>query len=174
MNRISRLSVDQAKMRHSIEKIHNRVRQQNPTLNENRSQFAHSAFTVLHTLSHMVIREFSSMSGFSLGSVRERIYLDVIDEEDRVQHCGFLIYTSGASSDGTLGGLVQQGSSIERIENIFNRALEGLMMCSNDPICIEHEPMFEEPNGAACHSCVLLPETSCEFHNHMLDRNWGY
>jgi hypothetical protein len=160
-------------MKHSIGKIHNGVRQQNPTLEEDRAPFAHSAFTVLHTLSHMVIREFSSMSGFSLGSVRERIYLDAIDDEDRIRSCGFLIYTSGSSSDGTLGGLVQQGSSIERIENVFKRALEGLEMCSNDPICIEHEPMFEEPNGAACHSCVLLPETSCEFQNQMLDRNWG-
>ena len=23
---------------------------------------------------------------------------------------------------------------------------------------------------AACHSCLLLPETSCEFHNRYLDR----
>lgn len=29
---------------------------------------------------------------------------------------------------------------------------------------------FSSLNYAACHSCVLLPETSCEFRNVLLDR----
>ena len=121
----------------------------------------------------MIIRELSAISGFSLGSIRERIYLDVDKPAGTIISCGILIYTSGASSDGTLGGLVQQASSVKRIENIINRALEKKDLCSNDPVCLEHEPLVEEPNGAACHSCVFLPETSCEFNNQMLDRNWG-
>ena len=37
------------------------------------------------------------------------------------------------------------------------------------PICSEHRPTPKEINGAACHSCVLLPETCCELSNRILD-----
>ncbi len=160
-------------MSHSFDRIHTSVRAQNPALKSPSNPLSNSAFTILHTLSHLVIRELSAMSGFALGSIRERLFFDFINEEDKVRSCGILVYTSGASTDGTLGGLVQQASSIERVENVFKRALESREMCSNDPVCMEHDPVLNEPNGAACHSCVLLPETSCEFQNQMLDRNWG-
>ena len=61
--------------------------------------------------------------------------------------------------------VVQQGASVERMEQAIAGALERRMECSNDPVCFEHEPLGEEENGAACHACVLLPETSCEFAN---------
>jgi len=166
-------SKERSNMTFSLKKIHDMSRRQNPALNLDNDPLAHSSFTVLHTLSHMVIREFSLLSGFSLGSVRERLYLDFNNDERKIKSCGILIYTSGSSSDGTLGGLIQQASSIERINNIFKNSLMNLDNCSNDPVCIEHNPRLEEPNGAACHSCVLLPEPSCEFQNYMLDRNWG-
>ncbi len=162
-----------AAMSHSFDMIHTSARAQNPALKSPSNPLSNSAFTILHTLSHLVIRELSAMSGFALGSIRERLFFDFINEEDKVRSCGILVYTSGASADGTLGGLVQQASSIERVENVFKRALESREMCSNDPVCMEHDPVLNEPNGAACHSCVLLPETSCEFQNQMLDRNWG-
>jgi hypothetical protein len=130
-----------------------------------------SGFTILHTLSHALIKSLSETSGFSLGSIRERMYYHCQGGE--IIEAGILLYTSAPSADGTLGGLVQQGSTVERFEAIVGRALRSLDSCSNDPICSEHRPTSEETNGAACHTCVLLPETSCEFANHMLDRNWG-
>jgi len=166
-------SEDRSSMKFSVNKIQENTRKQNPVLAVGNSPLAHSSFTVIHTLSHMVIREFSLLSGFSLGSVRERVYLDFDDDEQKIKSCGILIYTSGSSSDGTLGGLIQQATSIERIDNIFKNSLMNMQHCSNDPVCMEHDPRIEEPNGAACHSCVLLPEPSCEFQNYMLDRNWG-
>ena len=91
-------------------------------------------------------------SGFSLGSVRERLYFDY--EDGVVKHAGILLYTSAPSSDGTLGGLVQQGSSVSKIDEIVQVALESLEFCSNDPICFEHLPTADETNGAAClHMC---------------------
>ena len=60
-----------------------------------------SAFTILHTFSHMLIRELANLSGFSLGSIRERLYFDA-NEAGEISHCGILLYTSGSSSDGTL------------------------------------------------------------------------
>lgn len=112
------------------------------------------------------------MSGFSLGSLAERLYLEMDDEGTSVVNAGILLYTSSPSSDGTLGGLVQQAASIERVENLIERSLQALLSCSNDPVCMDHVPSPGSENGAACHACVLLPETACEFGNAGLDRRW--
>jgi hypothetical protein len=49
------------------------------------------------------------------------------------------------------------------------------MICSNDPICADHEPDNRSgdraTHGAACHGCLLIAETSCEMRNLFLDRN---
>jgi hypothetical protein len=43
--------------------------------------------------------------------------------------------------------------------------------CSSDPLCIHGElAMSDSYSIASCHSCTLLPETSCETHNQFLDR----
>ena len=89
------------------------VKHQIPALNDPKNN---SAFTILHTLSHALIRELA-MCGFSLGSIRERLYFDV-DENDEIIYCGILLYTSGPSSDGTLGGLVRRGSSTSKIHKL--------------------------------------------------------
>jgi hypothetical protein len=53
--------------------------------------------------------------------------------------------------------------------------LKSLELCSNDPVCAEHEPKDEHErrflHGAACHGCLLIAETSCEQHNDFLDRS---
>ena len=83
---------------------------------------------------------------------------------------GTLIYTAAGDSDGTLGGLVRMGEP-GRFEAVFRRALESARWCSSDPICIESKGQGPDNcNLAACHSCGLLPETSCETQNKFLDR----
>jgi len=84
---------------------------------------------------------------------------------------GFLIYTSAGDSEGTLGGLVRLGRP-ERIGPIVQRALSRASWCSADPICSENlgGTGSRLANLAACHACVLLPETSCETINQGLDR----
>jgi hypothetical protein len=43
--------------------------------------------------------------------------------------------------------------------------------CSADPLCAASKKQgLNSLNYSACHDCVLLPETSCEFHNVLLDR----
>jgi hypothetical protein len=162
------LSPSHAEMTLAADKIRNSLTNQIPSL---KKVDARSGFTVLHTFSHLLIKSLASTSGFSLGSIRERLYYNV--EEGEIVEAGILLYSSAPSTDGTLGGLVQQGSSISRLDKIVKGAIESLQLCSNDPICREHRPTKEEINGAACHTCVLLPETSCELANFMLDRNWG-
>src|SRR5260370_1314691 len=54
-------------------------------------------------------------------------------------------------------------------------ALERSMICSNDPICADHQPGHHggdrATHGAACHGCLLIAETSCEMRNLFLDRS---
>jgi hypothetical protein len=48
-------------------------------------------------------------------------------------------------------------------------------VCSNDPICADHEPTSTADDralqGAACHGCPLIAETSRETRNLFLDRS---
>lgn len=72
---------------------------------------------------------------------------------------------------GTLGGLIQVG---QRIHAHVQTALEMGELCSNDPVCSQHQPQHQHEarflHGAACHGCLLIAETSCEQHNDLLDR----
>ena len=84
---------------------------------------------------------------------------------------GLLLYTASSDAEGTLGGLVQAG---RRIAEFVRLALELGSLCSNDPVCGQHDPenVLEGRmlHGAACHGCVLIAETSCEQTNDFLDR----
>jgi hypothetical protein len=51
--------------------------------------------------------------------------------------CGILIYTATAGAQGTLGGLVGTAS---RFAQILKSALARSAICSNDPVCADHEP----------------------------------
>lgn len=170
-HRMHGLGRDHGGMVFAKERMHEGMTRTIPALND-ASPLYMSAFTVLHTLSHMLIKEFSAMSGFSLGSLAERLYLEVNEEGNAVAAAAILLYTSSPSADGTLGGLVQQAASVERVTNLINLSLEKLLACSNDPVCMDHAPRSGSENGAACHACVLLPETACEFSNLGLDRRW--
>lgn len=127
-----------------------------------------SKFILLHTLSHLLIRQLSFECGYTAASLRERIYCNVPNEDYIMS--GILIYTASGDSEGTLGGLVRQGRS-DCLPRTFFKALETAKWCSNDPVCIQsHGQGRESLNLAACHACTLLPETSCEEFNVFLDR----
>ena len=129
-----------------------------------------SQYIFLHSLSHLLIKEFALRSGYSEASISERIY----SSDDM---CGILIYTT-SSGDGSLGGLVRQteGKLLEVLEDSLRKA----KVCSRDPICLLTDPKkmrlesklppHLRQNASACYGCMLLPETSCEFFNKMLDR----
>lgn len=118
---------------------------------------------LLHTLSHVVIRQLALDCGYSSSSLRERIY----SSDDMA---GILVSTSAADSDGSLGGLVRL-SRADRFEAALRGAVEGSRLCSGDPLCREEDPAVTgTPNGAVCYSCAMLSETSCELGNRLLDR----
>ena len=124
-------------------------------------------YTMLHTLSHLLIRELALECGYNSASIRERIYADVEGDEPQA---GILIYTAAADSDGTLGGLVDLGKP-ENLGRLLKQALSRAQICSSDPLCSEHEPEKDRSlHAAACHACSFVSETSCEFGNRYIDR----
>jgi len=168
--RNSKLSAHHASMQSSMERIRHAFTNQVPFIQD--EDGSGNWLTVLHSLSHLLIRETCLIAGYSAGSISERLYLDA-DENGSITYAGILLYTSGPSSDGTLGGLVRQAAP-DRLESIVQRAMLSLEDCSNDPVCYDHVPNSEERNGAACHACLYLPETSCELGNLFLDRRWHH
>ena len=124
-------------------------------------------YILLHTAAHLLIRELTMQCGYTSASIKEKIYASVDDEKPM---CGILIYTASADSDGSLGGLARQGIT-EKIRDTVFSMLENASWCSNDPICIDSRSQgYASLNYAACHACSLLPETSCECQNLLLDR----
>ncbi len=125
-------------------------------------------FVLIHTMAHLLINQLCFECGYGSASLRERIYCD---EEDRsYPMSGVLIYTASGDSEGTLGGLVRQGEQ-GRLERVLIRALRTALWCSSDPTCVESSGQGPDScNLAACHACALLPETSCEEGNRLLDR----
>jgi hypothetical protein len=127
-----------------------------------------SKYLAVHTLAHILINQLVFECGYGTASLRERLY--VSDDPDAPM-AGILIYTSAGDSEGTLGGLVRLGRP-ERLGLIVSRALCRASWCSADPVCSENlgGQGSKLANLAACHACVLLPETACETINHGLDR----
>ena len=125
-------------------------------------------FLLLHTISHLLIKQLSFECGYSIASLKERIYC--AEESEGKDMSGIFIYTASGDSEGTLGGLVRQGRS-DTFPTLFKKAIESGMVCSNDPVCsLSSGQGRDSLNLAACYSCGLLPETSCEEFNVFLDR----
>jgi len=128
------------------------------------------AYLLIHTFSHLLINQVIFDCGYSTASLRERIY---VSEDAETEMYGVLIYTAAGDSEGSLGGLVRMAEP-NRFENVIKKAIESANWCSSDPICREQgDKGGQGPYGmnlAACHNCALLPETSCENFNTLLDR----
>ena len=126
-------------------------------------------FLLLHTISHLLIKQLSFECGYNIASLQERIYCSEASEE--CEMAGILIYTASGDSEGTMGGLVRQGRA-DVFPKTFRKAIEGALSCSNDPVCsLSMGQGRDSLNLSACYSCTLIPETSCEEFNVFLDRS---
>lgn len=125
-------------------------------------------YLLLHTLSHLLIRQLSFECGYGSSALRERIYCS--SDQSKRKMSGILIYTADGDSEGTMGGLVRQGRS-DYFPRTLYEAVSAARWCSSDPLCIESEGQgYQSMNLAACHACAMLPETSCEIMNRYADR----
>lgn len=126
-------------------------------------EFPGLPYYMLHTFSHLLLTAISLECGYPASSLRERVYAFR-------GNYGVLLYTGSSDSEGTLGGLVLTARDIRKHVRF---ALGMGMLCSSDPVCSFHLPSDHDPQhllGNACHSCVLISETSCEQRNEFLDR----
>lgn len=125
-------------------------------------------YAMIHTFSHLLIRELALECGYNTASIRERIYSD---NDSSKPMAGILIYTAAADSDGTLGGLVELGKP-ENLGRLIKQALSRAEICPSDPLCSEHDAAQDRSlHGASCHGCSFVAETSCERGNRYLDRS---
>jgi hypothetical protein len=126
---------------------------------------------LVHSFAHVMIRRLSIECGYSSAALRERLYVKEQDDDGPAIH-GVLIYTGTPDSEGSLGGLVRLAEP-QRLGPLVVRALNEAQWCGSDPVCLETEPDVagERVSGAACHSCLLAPETACEKFNRELDRS---
>lgn len=128
--------------------------------------FPHARLTLIHTFSHMLIRQVALECGYSSASIRERIYIGA----PGAPSAGVLLSTAASDSEGTLGGLVALGQR-KFLKRLLDNAFEDAQRCSSDPLCAEHVPYeTAELYAAACHACLFASETTCETNNRWLDR----
>ncbi len=114
-------------------------------------------YVLLHTISHLIIKQMEYVCGYPATSLNERIYCSNKD------HSGIMIYTI-AGSEGSYGGIVTIVENMELKDHVKN-ALDKARFCVNDPVCYK-------VGNSSCFSCSLLPETSCEAFNLLLDRSF--
>lgn len=131
-------------------------------------EFPGARFYLLHSLSHVLLTQLSLECGYPASSIKERLYC--AEAKSAVPMAALLLSTGTTGSEGTLGGLVEEG---RRVDHHLRQALRDARLCSNDPVCAHHAPIDSSDRsleGAACHGCLYLPETSCERFNQFLDR----
>ena len=119
---------------------------------------------LMHTFSHLLMRELEFRCGYQLTALKERLYSGASMQ-------GLLIYTV-AGAAGSYGGLVSLTDD-DQLKSIIESALLRATDCASDPICWDTDEQGQGVGGlnmAACASCALLPETSCEEFNSLLDR----
>jgi len=121
-------------------------------------------YVLIHTFSHLIIKELEYLCGYPSTSIQERLYID-----EGLGMYSVLIYTI-AGSEGSYGGLTSLCENT-KIGKLIQSAMTRAKDCATDPICYHTSGQgVGNLNLSACFSCTLLPETSCEMFNCFLDR----
>lgn len=117
---------------------------------------------LVHTFSHLLMRELEFSCGYPTASLKERLYISP-------DMAGVLIYTA-EGAEGSMGGLVWQGQP-DNIFELVKKAMTRAYDCSSDPLCWESDGQgIFNLNLAGCFSCSLVSETACEERNLGIDR----
>jgi len=137
---------------------------------DSNGEFPGVRFYMLHSLAHLLLTAVSLECGYAASAIRERIYCGQA-EANGPNMAAIMLTTGTTGSEGTLGGLVEEG---RRIRHHLREAWDLGRLCSNDPVCAAHDPSADASDrhteGAACHGCLYIAECSCERFNRFLDR----
>ena len=129
------------------------------------AEFPGAAYLMLHSFSHLLI------TALSLGCGYPQAQSASACTQYQMSATAFCFTPELQIPKGLSVDLVQVG---RRIQETVKAALDLGMLCSNDPVCAQHDPASRHErrflHGAACHGCLLISETSCEQQNDFLDR----
>lgn len=108
-------------------------------------------FGLLHSLSHLCIRQAALLCGLERNSLSEYLIPNALS---------FSIYPNNQFG-ATIGALT---ALYEQTLQQWIGAVRGTKSCVYDPVCHDH--------GGNCHACTHLAETSCRFFNLNLSRSF--
>lgn len=121
---------------------------------------------LVHTFSHLIMREMEFRCGYPTASLSERIY---VSNDEKYRMYGCMIYTA-EGAEGSMGGLIAQ-TRLNNLNKLIKSALKRATICHSDPLCWESDGQgLFDLNFSSCFSCSLVSETSCEHRNVYLDR----
>tara|TARA_B100000674_G_scaffold415888_1_gene365306 strand:- start:429 stop:2588 length:2160 start_codon:yes stop_codon:yes gene_type:complete len=133
----------------------------------NRAKNDNYKLYLIHSFAHAFIRELEFSCGYPSASIRERLY---VSNDETLTMQGFLLYTT-EGAEGSMGGIITQCGTSEKVMELVKKAMVRAFECTSDPLCWEADKQgVFDLNRAACFSCSLLSETSCEMMNLSLDR----
>jgi len=120
------------------------------------NEITKAVFGLQHTISHLMIREASVLSGMERTSIAEFHFPEALS---------FAIYINSSESF-MMGGFLTL--IVQNLKEWLYGSFESGRRCIYDPVCLE--------NGGGCHACIHLSEMSCQFFNSpdFLDRAFVY
>lgn len=108
-------------------------------------------YTLLHSYSHLLMKQVSEYSGLDLGSLGEYIF---------PADLAFVVYRNGTTMDlGNLSALWRNAGTAMLTAMLGSKATQ----CGTGSLCTHR--------GGACPDCLMIPETSCIANNKLLSRS---
>ena len=111
-------------------------------------------FTLIHTLSHIFLKQASTISGFDRTNLSEYLFPRALS---------FAIYSNNRD-EFNIGGM---RTMVEQdLDHLLSQARNHGNECVYDPVCSERD--------GACLSCLFVSEISCSYFNQILCRDYLY
>jgi hypothetical protein len=109
------------------------------------------AYTLLHSFSHMLMKQMSEYSGLDIGSLGEYIF---------PADLAFVVYRNGTTMDLGNFSAMWRNAGIAMLQAMLSPKST---LCGTGSLC--------SSRGGACPDCLMIPETSCVASNKLLSRS---
>lgn len=113
-----------------------------------------TVFTLMHTMSHVFLKQASTISGFDRTNLSEYLFPRALS---------FVIYANNRN-DFNIGGITTMVE--QQLDTLITQAKTVGNDCVYDPVCSRR--------GGACLSCLHVSEISCSYFNQILGRQYLY